>query len=650
MAHVKALCLLAALTCYASADTATPGEAALKFLDAVKQGTVELKPDAGTAISPLTSPQKLEQITRRLKRMAYDMGKKPLRIGQVKTEGDLAAVLIWKDDGFDPSHMQVFPVAMIKRDNQWLPAPVPASFENCDVGYRKDVRSKIQALENWMLQQQVIDLAQLQRDSIQRMQEQISREISREALKQLQPGQLIQKFLTACAARRENEILGLIGGLSNKLPENWAQQAASVEQATSQDKLTSPWRLLMAPNVLRVQVLMEEDANEVLTTFACLDTEAGPIDPKGLPKIQLVNLNLAKSKEGFWHIHIPDFLWQYSEGEYAVADENLDKDLLNQFSAEIRKLYPARPVDDVKKAIPALLSTLQQCSLPQLMPWIHIDEDPEKGRATILHAAQLWIKLHALSSDFNLWSVNHLLPLDTTTHNDLAAVTCQVFSIRKPDRFEPITLYLRSAADAWMWDPQPPMETQHAFKDWVEQQRKQWQVNWRDRLIRNCPIVERMPVSGAPTEELCQKLIGEWINAIHSGKIIDALSYCARLNEDDSPTQLLRNLGYEFSGALKSDSIPIYQHFLSNEGWSAVGLKSNQSDKPSFPLYPIIMTPDGPRILLEIDLISNGERGREFLNRSSLLRVGHIDANAAKTLQALFTQHELQSLSTKHQE
>jgi len=644
---VKALCILAAITSCALANTATPGEAALEFLNAVKHGTVELKPNGGTAISPLTSPQKLEQIARRLKRMVYDMGKKPLRVGQVKTEGDLAAVLIWKDEGYDPSHMQVFPVAMIKRNNQWLPAPVPASFENCGVGYHKEVRNQIQTLESWMLQQQVIDLAQLQRDSIQRMQEQISKEISREDLKQLQAGPLIQRFLTACAARRENEILGLIGGLSNELPENWAQQASSVEQATSQNKLTSPWRLLMAPNVLRVRVLLEEDANEVFATFACLDTEAGPIDTKGLPKIQLVNLNLAKSKDGFWQIHIPDFLWQLNEGEYAVADENLDRDLLNQFPAEIRKLYPAQPVSGAQKAIPALLSTLQQGSLPQLMPWIHIDEDPEKGRATILQAAQLWGKLHGLSSDFNLWSLNHLLPLDSTTKNDLAAVTCQVFSVKKPDRFDPITLYLRSSTDTWLWEAQVSTETQNAFKDWVEQQRREWQMNWREQLIRNCPILERMPVSEAPAEKVCRELMQDWIKAIQSGNISAALNCCARLKATDSPTMLLRNLGYEFSGALKTDSVPSYHHFLSDQGWSVVGLKSNQGDKPSFPLYPIVTTPDGPRILLEIDLIGHGGRGREFLNRSSINRLNNVDANAAKVLQNLFTQHELQCLSPK---
>lgn len=647
MFHVKALCILAAITSCALANPAGPGEAALQFMDAVKRGTVELKPNGGTAISPLTSPQKIEQIARRLKRMVYDMGKKPLRVGQVKTEGDLAAVLIWKDEGYDPSHMQVFPVAMIKRNNQWLPAPVPASFENCDVGYRNEIRNQIQALESWMLQQQVIDLAQLQRDSIRRMQEQISKEINREELKQCQPGPLIRRFLTACAARRENEILGLIGGLSDELPENWAQQAGSVEQATSQDKLTSPWRLLMAPNVLRVQVLLEEDANEVLATYACLDTEAGPIDSKGLAKIQLVNLNLAKSKEGFWQIHIPDFLWQPNEAEFAVADENLDKDLLNQFSTEIRKLYPAQAVSEAEKAIPALLSTLQQGSLLQLMPWIHIDEDPDKGRATILHAAQLWGKLHGLGSDSNLWSLNHLLPLDSTTNQDLAVVTCQVFSVRKPDRFDPITLYLRAVADTWMWEPQASTETQDAFKGWVEQQHKQWQINWREHLIRNCPVVERIPVSEAPAEGPCRELIQHWIKAVQSNDISAALGCCARLKAVDSPTILLRNLGYEFSDTLKNDSVPNYHHFLSNQGLSVVGLKSNQSDKPSFPLYPIVMTSNGPRILLEIDLIGHGGRGRDFLNRSSLTRLSSIDANAAKVMQSLFNQHEAQCLPPK---
>lgn len=648
MPHVKALCILTALCCSALASPtapgeATPGEAALRFLDAVRHGNIDLRPDGDTAISAAASPEKIEQITRRLRRMVNDLGQKPLRVGQVKTDGDLAAVLVWKEDGYDPSHMRVFSVAMIRRGNRWLPAPVPASFENCGIGYRKEVRRQIEDLERWMLEQQVHDLARLQRDSVQRMQERISKDIRREELKQSTPSALIERFLAACAARREHEILGLIGGLSSPLPEDWAQQASSVELATGQDHPSSPWRLLMSPNVLRVRVLMEEDEQEVLATYACLDTEAGPIDSRGLAKIQLVHLNLAKSEEGCWQIRIPDFLWQAHEGEYAVADENLDRDLLDRFAEETRKLHPAHRVADANEAVDGLIRTLQEGQLGQLIRWVHIDPDPEQGRLAILHAAQVWSKLHGLNADFNLWSLNQLLPLESLTRGDRAAASGQVFSVRKPDRFDPVTLYLKSSSGGWLWEANASAAMLETFKDWVEEQRRKWQTDWRDHLIRHCPVVDPIPISGAPEEGACRDLMERWIKSIRDGDIAAAIGCCARLKAADSPTLLLRNLGYEFSSALKGRSAPRYHHFLSDQGWSAAGLRSDLGDKPSFPLYPIVNTSDGPKILLEIDLIGQAGRSREFLNRSSLLRLGKIDANAAKTLQSLFSRHESQS-------
>jgi hypothetical protein len=61
--------------------------------------------------------------------------------------------------------------------------------------------------------------------------------------------------------------------------------------------------------------------------------------------------------------------------------------------------------------------------------------------------------------------------------------------------------------------------------------------------------------------------------------------------------------------------------------------------KWSYPLYPVVETAQGPRILLEIDLFASSNRGREFLNKAALERLQKFSPLA----------NELRPLCTRHQ-
>ena len=73
---------------------------------------------------------------------------------------------------------------------------------------------------------------------------------------------------------------------------------------------------------------------------------------------------------------------------------------------------------------------------------------------------------------------------------------------------------------------------------------------------------------------------------------------------------------------------------------TAVGTRSAPESPPSFPLYPIVATPKGPRILLEIDLFASANRSREFLNKAALARLREASAEAADDLANLFAEHQ----------
>ena len=139
-----------------------PGESAIAFLEKVRADSIDLSPGTDTALTPQTSRKKRRNIERQLDRMARDLGSGTLELGAVKQDGELAAVIVRKTGGFDPSHLQTFPVALVKRGTEWLAAPVPASFENAGVKYASHLKARLESLENWMLRERVLDLDTLQ--------------------------------------------------------------------------------------------------------------------------------------------------------------------------------------------------------------------------------------------------------------------------------------------------------------------------------------------------------------------------------------------------------------------------------------------------------------------------------------------------------
>ena len=148
---VRIFFIFLAVALSANAAPNDPGGAAIDFLEKVRVRNLNLEPGGDTAISAQTAREKKQLIARRLERIALELGSDPLEVGAVKLDEDYAAVLVRKTGGFDPSRLQVFAVALVKRGAEWEAAPVPASFENAGAGSAIQLRKRLEALEDWML-------------------------------------------------------------------------------------------------------------------------------------------------------------------------------------------------------------------------------------------------------------------------------------------------------------------------------------------------------------------------------------------------------------------------------------------------------------------------------------------------------------------
>ncbi|MDP3851317.1 MAG: hypothetical protein Q8Q59_12490 [Luteolibacter sp.] len=610
-----------------------PGESALRFLEKVRNRDLNLEPGADTTLSPQTSGEKRREIARRLQRMASDLGSDPLEVGAVKLDGELAGVLVRKAGGFDPSRLQVFPIALVRRGDAWTATPVPASFENSGFGYAAAIRQRLVALQDWMLREQVLDLAHLRDQSNERMRRKIESSLPADTLRSLSSKQAAERFVNACARRSLPEILGLLGGLSSTPPDDWTLRLKAADGAIHAAVLKRPWRLLVSADVLRALVHHEEDGDSARISIACLDP-SGNSPRSSQPRIELVHLELEKSADGFWRIDPPQNFIQQSEETETPGDELLDIDLLDAFPSKLAELYPPAPEPGAGQAMRALMDNLQSGGFSSLVPLTRFSGNAGKDREQCVQAARLWWAMHEPGA------LRRAILLEMKEDGGKAAAICQFFSARSPDRLDLRIFHFEKSTTGWFWTTQVRGNSDDFLQNWTRDASGRWQDGWRDTLLAECLELETLPESGAPREEQARALVDSWLEATRSGDVEAALRLTARLKTPDSRTVVLRNLGYEMTGSQRSRQKPIITSVHRSAIWTLVGVRDTPDGKPVFPLYPIIDTAAGPRILIEIDLFAASNRSRDFLNKTALARLRHLPPAATTELNQLFLKHQ----------
>jgi hypothetical protein len=598
-------------------------DAAMRFLEKTRSRKINMEPGGDTALSPQTSPSKRREIARRLERLADDLGGDPLEAGSVKLDGEMAGVLIRKSDGFDPDSLRVFAVAMVKRGDAWVAAPVPASFENTGLGYSADLRQRADALHDWMLRQQVIELADLREQAAGLLRQNIEKSLPADTLRKLDSKQAAARFMDACARRDLPEILGLLGGLSTSSPDDWPARLKSATAAVRATEPKRPWHLMVSKNVLRVPVHDEECDGQALVSLACLDAVGGANRPV-TPRIELLHLEISKSADGLWRVDPPPRFFQEPSENDEPQEDSLDAELLAAFPEKLAALHPPAPEPTARQASEKLLERLSHGDFPSLACLI---QPGGNSGDPCIRAARAWWAMNEPGG------IRRLIPLAFREDARMAAVVCQLFSTPSPDRLDLRIFHFEKSAAGWLWTPQPQPESEEALRDLADEAGSGWQ----DQLLADCVELANLPESGAPSEAAAREVVEAWLKSAAAGDVSAALRLTARLNTPKSKNTVLRNLGYEMSGSRKNDAPPSIIGIHRGGIWTTVGVRNTAGDKPAHPLYPVVITPAGPRILIEIDLFASDGRTRDFLNRNAL---SHLPAPAAAELKELLQKHQ----------
>lgn len=613
------------LLCFQPVLAGGPEAVALEFLEKAREGSLDLEPGGDTAIQPMTSEEKRRQIRRDFERLEDDLTGGELELGDVKVDGNFAAVMVLKSAGFDFSQAQVFPVALVRRGGAWAPAPVLASFENAVSAYTLPLKNRLSVLEDWMLRKRVTDLGMLMEDSAGKMRKNIEKSISENFLKTGSPREIADRFVKACEEGDTPAILGFLGGLSEPLPHDWElRMKAAPVAASGASNPQSPWYLVSSPTVVRRKVLEDISGDEAMISYGCLDPRrAGSRGTLGI--ISVFHLAFEKDSAGLWIINPQEALLN-NDAEALANELDLDVDLLDKFPEVFRESTPLVGGETLDLAAKEVIKVLRKGDLAALLALVEFGNRGKDGRIACAKAAKLW------------WSVNapgqfrEPVMLDLKEEGALGVVAYQWFSVTQPDRYELETLFFKKQKEGWVWVPgvvnAGEREGQKILSAWIKAGERDWRISWRLRLMAGSTRLTEEDGDRAPTDSEAKQAVSEWLEALENKAIRRVFELSAWFGEEgDLPIQALRKLSYEFSaqdgGASRISKI------YRRDPWVAVrvtkafseGRKADEKEeKDSFVV--VRMSDDGAKVIPELDLLEEDSRTRRFLNDDTFRQLG----------------------------
>ncbi|MFK7851541.1 MAG: hypothetical protein AB8D78_11235 [Akkermansiaceae bacterium] len=614
---VRSIVCIVSFALLSQAFGGDPGQVAIEFIRKVKAGEVDLAPGGDTALREQTSLQKRKAIAKSLKGLEGEFDPKYLEIGDVNEDGQFAAAIVRYLGDFDSMSLQVYPVALVKKDEKWSPAPVLGSFENAIVGYTIPLKRRLDGLEYWMMQKRVTALRELVAESDERVRKRIKMSIVGEDLEGSELVKITELFFDACQKRNQAAILGYLGGLSEPLPEDWKQTVSLSNFAVSREASASlPWRLVVSPDIIRVPVGEEVTAEDGSVFFAFLDPKrSGSVGT--MEKVLIMRFDFEKDPQGRWKIVLPSAL-EVNDEDFLLNDDSVDDAVLDLFTKNLRERVPSTPAKTVKDAVKGVTEALVAPDASKLMGFVDFGTRPRDGRASCAAAAAKW------------WSLNEPghyrapLKLGAKTVGDLAVVAFQWFSANQPDQFNQEVLYFKKLEDGWIWSPRiaaaDDRESQKSLVAWLREQNAGWQKNWQQDLLKDSQRFESISLDRVPTDEQVRTIGKAWIRALDGRDLSAAILLTAWLGAEGAmPAKMLRNLSYELShsDAANREFLGVFR----NDSWAAAGIKSIRDGEATYSFVPIMMPTGTPRILPEIDLLVGDTRTRKFLNEASFERI-----------------------------
>ena len=565
-----------------------------------------------------------------------------------KTQGQFAAILIRSDNSLSPLNVRIHSIAMILRKGKWLPAPIPGSFANSNYGYDAATEKTIQSLEKWMAKEKSDREAQARDKATRKLLNNISEKEQQINLSDLSPEQSVLQLIQAIRSMDAIKALAIMGASAEEVNSALMESVNNITQGLNISEIDNEWNLVKNPTVIVRPLRVDKDKSEVAVGFW---------DPLAKSEAQILYFPTLKSK-GKTFTKLPTVLKVALMGERErdrrrwKLRRNDETQLKKKLPPEIFKNNQPQANSDSKRLLENTLKFYKAGDFTKLLTLIPCEGDffgtEDNQKKSLLELGSLWRKLNNVKE-------NSLRVLDILEDDKIALAPLQFTKITRPGEFITVHLWMIKQEEGWYLIPENLLsdyggeDTAKTMEKLMKQlesiQKDQQELHARE-LMSNVVTLSPLPNLTAPSPEDSKKLLKEFRHHLRAKESLAALRCSAVLKGTDR-TQTLRIFNYAIRGASDhSEQDEIIGHTQSGN-WLGITLKttSKSSEMVDYPLYLILTTPNGVKILLDIDLRHATNKGRELLNSRALKKLSNnLPEDSLTEVKKIFKAH--QQLST----
>jgi len=627
---VKSLVACLCLLTHATASAGAPGEAAIAYLEAVRDTPAEW--EQFTAIFPGTTSEKKLIITERLTRLSKGLEEGDLRAVEETTKGDLGAVIVSQIVDFDPHQIQIHAVGLLKRDDAWLATPLLASFENTGLRYQPTLAKPAQQLEDWMLKQRNHHLTRLRDDILSDLLEDIRASKARETLRDSTPPEVVQDFILACRDLDIPRALAHLGGLDTELPDDWRDIVSITSRALhSPHQAAGQWLELTDPSILQAELETEADSSSATVTLGLFNAARSRPGPT---EWSIRHFTVEKSKEDLWRIRLP--LWLLEEEDEASA-ALIDKDLYQRFPTELIRTRERSSFVSPEALVDSYLNALTSDDFGDVFP--HLARSPEAATSASLlsETSRLWRGFQSRTQ----------LPIrfDLKMVDEHAWAICGGIDPKRIEIPSSTLLHLQLQRDHTGWvivsaeQPDGSSDFPRKLLAWGEEVMARDTDEWLPFLGLDHRI-GGLALAPAADDTQARQVTQSWIEALSESKLRDIFPTITGFDDDTATKRIFSFLGQELPSPIEYELIGIHR----NGRWAGATVRHRTLEEEpveSMLLHPIVITPAGPRILPEAILYHATTRATRYLNDSVWKRLrSRLPEAAVKELEGLHQEHE----------
>ncbi|MFP6895182.1 MAG: hypothetical protein VCA38_01160 [Roseibacillus sp.] len=630
-----------------------PGETALSFLKLLQ---AEERPVADllkeTVLSPHTGTIRRSAISQRLGRVGRYLRVNQFEFGILgeKHDGEFAAVILSAISKHDPLEVDVMALGLRKgKEETWGVAPVPGSFDNVYLGFDEGLRKRADALEFWMGSERLKRLRELHASTARAFRERMVKAVPLPLLEESNPAQLLEAFVDACLEGNLAAAMVLLGQFDGELTEEDRRLQRVMSRGLQGLDRRGHWRLLTSPDVVRL-VVQDDPGDD-------LDAEVNLLlfDPTAGEQVNLLRFVMVRSGKR-WNIELPTSLRLADEDrltfQRAVWRERDDDDeaIRNDFEKHFEQRYEPRRGKTLQDSGRQIEKVLREGSLKEFFSFVHRSPDLRESERRIAYRGlgHFWTKIH---KDSKAASDGELV--EVIEHQDAGVLVFHLISTSQLDRLvlEPLVLMKDDAG----WAIAPGITTHgnyaglavkmrdhqnEVFGMFEEQKAELSKKAAEEFLLR---FVSAAPADGALVSvEEAGQLVKTFRDRLRNGRLLEAFECCALLDSADGAWEALRSLSYEYRGARRAKSPDREITVNGGKPWVAVSLRvdSGPGSVPDYPMYLVVATKEGPRIVVDVGLRLATNKGREVLNKRVWARIDEqLEEKETALVRTLFQGH-----------